>query len=190
MPQGQYIGIATFSLYPFSRGHIHITGPSIDDKPDFDIGFLADQDGVDLKKHVWVYKKQREILRLMAFYRGEVAAGHPAFAASSQATCAQRKDSVVKDASPAIKYTAEDDAAIESWIRGHVDTTWHSLGTCKMLPRDKLGVVDPTLSVYGVEGLKVADLSIAPANVGANTNSTAMAIGEKAADIFIRDLSL
>ena len=59
-----------------------------------------------------------------------------------------------------------------------------------MLPRDKMGVVDPTLSVYGVRGLKVADLSIAPRNVAANTNNTALAVGEKAADIFIKELGL
>ncbi len=51
-----------------------------------------------------------------------------------------------------------------------------------------MGVVDATLSVYGVRGLKVADLSIAPRNVAANTNNTAMAVGEKAADIFIKEL--
>lgn len=36
-----------------------------------------------------------------------------------------------------------------------------------MKPRDKNGVVDPRLNVYGTEHLKVADLSICPANVGA-----------------------
>ena len=35
-----------------------------------------------------------------------------------------------------------------------------------------------------------ADLSIVPENVGANTNNTALMIGEKAADIIIRELGL
>lgn len=35
-----------------------------------------------------------------------------------------------------------------------------------MKPRDKGGVVDSNLNVYGVQGLKVADMSIAPGNVG------------------------
>jgi alcohol oxidase len=48
------------------------------------------------------------------------------------------------------------------------------------------GVVDAELSVYGVKNLKVADLSIPPLNVAANTANTAIAIGEKAADIFIK----
>jgi alcohol oxidase len=44
--------------------------------------------------------------------------------------------------------------------------------------------------VYGVEGLKIADLSIPPLNVAANTMNTAVAIGEKAADIFIAELGI
>lgn len=28
-----------------------------------------------------------------------------------------------------IKYTEEDDKAIDDWIADHVETTWHSLGT-------------------------------------------------------------
>jgi choline dehydrogenase-like flavoprotein len=44
------------------------------------------------------------------------------------------------------------------------------------------------LNVYGVEGLKLADLSVVPSNVAANTNYTAMVVGEKAADIVIKEL--
>lgn len=51
-------------------------------------------------------------------------------------------------------------------------------------------MVDPDLGVHGVDGLKVADMSIAPGNVGANTNSTALAIAEKAAEIIIWELGL
>jgi choline dehydrogenase-like flavoprotein len=44
--------------------------------------------------------------------------------------------------------------------------------------------------VYGTEKLKIADLSIPPVNMGANTNNAAMVIGEKAADIIIQELGL
>jgi len=46
-----------------------------------------------------------------------------------------------------------------------------------MKPRSQNGVVDSKLNVYGVEGLKVVDLSVAPSNVGANTYNTALVIG-------------
>jgi alcohol oxidase len=75
-----------------------------------------------------------------------------------------------------------------------------------MKPRDKGGVVDERLNVYGVQNLKIAgklscfrtimcdlfysDCSIAPENVGANTYNTAIAIGEKAAVIIAEDLGI
>jgi alcohol oxidase len=51
-------------------------------------------------------------------------------------------------------------------------------------------VVDGRLRVYGVEGLRVADLSVVPGNVAANTASTAMMIGEKAAVLVGEDLGV
>lgn len=59
-----------------------------------------------------------------------------------------------------------------------------------MLPQEEKGVVDARLGVHGIQGLKIADLSIAPKNVGANTNNTVLAIGEKAADLFLQELGL
>ena len=64
------------------------------------------------------------------------------------------------------------------------------MGTCKVKPREEGGAVDDTLNVYGAKELKVADLSKTPSNVGANTNITALVIGERAADRFIRELGL
>jgi alcohol oxidase len=91
---------------------------------------------------------------------------------------------------PGIEYSAEDDAAIEKHIRDNMNTTWYSLGMCRIAPRNKGGVVDADLNVYRVTGLKLYDLSICPGNVGANTNNTALLVGEKVADIFARDLGL
>ena len=48
----------------------------------------------------------------------------------------------------------------------HVETTWHSLGTCAMKPREEGGVVDKRLNVYGTQNLKCADLSICPVSNG------------------------
>src|SRR5205807_7143863 len=63
-----------------------------------------------------------------------------------------------------ILYTEEDNRAIEEWVRDNVASTWHSMGTCAMKPREQGGVVDSKLNVYGVEGLKLADISICPGN--------------------------
>jgi len=59
-----------------------------------------------------------------------------------------------------------------------------------MKPRDQSGVVDSKLNVYGVQGLKIADLSICPDNVGSNTYSTAVTVGEKAAMIISDELGI
>jgi len=59
-----------------------------------------------------------------------------------------------------------------------------------MKPREEGGVVDSRLNVYGVTGLKVADMSICPTNVGTNTYSTALLVGEKAAIIIAQDLGI
>ncbi|KAK7733048.1 hypothetical protein SLS53_008377 [Cytospora paraplurivora] len=184
------IAVTAFTVYPFSRGHIHITGPNLGDPVDFETGFFADAGQIDIKKHIWIYKKQREIIRRMPTYRGEKAECHPPFAAESKAASVRLTDGPLPADVPDIEYSPEDEFVLEKWLRENVSTTWHSLGTCKMLPREQNGVVDANLGVYGVQGLKIADLSIAPRNVAANTNNTALAVGEKAADIFIRELGL
>ncbi|KAI0145936.1 GMC oxidoreductase [Hypoxylon sp. NC0597] len=187
LPEGHYFSIAGFNAYALSRGHIHITGPALSNSPDFDIGFFSDSDSVDIKGHIWMYKKQRQIARRMKVFRGEVANSHPRFPPGSRAACTCGP--LPADA-PDLEYDSEDDKAIEQWLRENVGTTWHSLGTCNMAALEEGGVVDADLNVYGVEGLKVADLSIPRSNVAANTANVAMAIGEKAADIFIKELGI
>jgi choline dehydrogenase-like flavoprotein len=179
--------VATYTAYPYSRGHVRITGPDVDDALDIVAGFLSDKDDIDLTQLVWAYKKQRAIVRRTAFYRGEVARAHPAFPAGSAAACVEDG---AQPTTVELEYSAEDDRAIEQWVREGVSTTWHSLGTAKMAPREEGGVVSGTLSVHGVAGLKVIDLSICPENVAANTNNTAFVVGEKGADIISRELSL
>jgi len=59
-----------------------------------------------------------------------------------------------------------------------------------MRPREEMGVVDKDLNVYGTEALKVVDLSVIPENVAANTNNTALMVGEKAAAIVGKELGI
>jgi len=74
------------------------------------------------------------------------------------------------------------DADLEAVIRqtGHVRQ--HALGTCAMGAHED-SVVDPTLRVRGIEGLRVVDASVMPEEPGGNTNVPTIMIAEKAADL-------
>jgi choline dehydrogenase len=82
------------------------------------------------------------------------------------------------EASPGTRY--DSDTALDDWIRQNCQTASHPAGTCRM-GVDVDAVVDEELRVKGVEGLRVADCSVMPDVVGANTNAPTIMIAEKAA---------
>ncbi|GAB7366759.1 hypothetical protein MBLNU230_g0713t1 [Neophaeotheca triangularis] len=82
-----------------------------------------------------------------------------------------------------IPKSGNDDAAWEAYARSNFFTIWHPLGTCAMLPRAEDGVVDPSLRVYGVEGLRVVDASIMPSLVSGHIQTAVYGIAERAAKI-------
>ena len=69
-------------------------------------------------------------------------------------------------------------------VRKTASTIYHPVGTAKMgRPSDPTAVVDPTLRVIGVGGLRVADASVMPTISCGNTNAPVAVIAEKAADL-------
>ncbi|KAF8496620.1 glucose-methanol-choline oxidoreductase, partial [Hysterangium stoloniferum] len=60
---------------------------------------------------------------------------------------------------------------------------YHSTSTCSMAPLEDNGVVDPSLKVYGLENVSVADASIFPRIVAGHTTASSLAVGEKASDL-------
>ncbi|KAI9432497.1 alcohol oxidase-like protein [Lactarius indigo] len=166
---------------------------------DFVPGYLESK--ADVQPLTWGYKFTREIARRMPHFRGEPAVLHPAFAPGGAAAVIADAEGPISFDAPRIVYSEEDERVLESFARANVATAWHSvssslfyraqnLGTCAMKPREQGGVVDARLNVYGVRGLKVADLSIPPANVSANTYGTALVIGERAAVIIAEELGI
>ena len=78
---------------------------------------------------------------------------------------------------------AVSDAALDDFIRDHVESAYHPCGTVRMGRRDDpLAVVDPECRVIGVDGLRVADSSIFPQVPNGNLNAPSIMTGEKAAD--------
>jgi choline dehydrogenase len=53
--------------------------------------------------------------------------------------------------------------------------------------RDSMSVVDSELKVYGVEGLRVADASILPRVTTGNTMAPCVVIGERAAELLLKE---
>jgi choline dehydrogenase len=89
-----------------------------------------------------------------------------------------------REISPGDQVTS--DAEIDAFVRRRVESAYHPCGTCRMGAGDDPGaVVDPRLSVIGVEGLRVADTSIIPTITTGNLNAPAIMIGEKASDLIL-----
>ncbi|KAL5501118.1 hypothetical protein ACEPAH_9505 [Sanghuangporus vaninii] len=214
LPPGKYFTMFQYLEYPASRGKIHIQSTNPYKEPFFDSGFMNNK--ADFAPLRWSYKVTREVARRMDAFRGELTSHHPHFHPASPAVTRDIDIKTAKqllpnsltvgihmgtwhrpsepfDASKVhedIKYTEEDDKAIDDWISDHVETTWHSLGTCAMKPREQGGVVDKRLSVFGTQNLKCVDLSICPDNLGTNTYSSALLVGEKGADLIAEELGL
>ncbi len=74
-----------------------------------------------------------------------------------------------------------DDDEIAAYVARDVSTWFHPVGTCR-IGVEADAVVDPTLRVHGIAGLRVADASIMPDIVSVNTNAAATMIGWKAGD--------
>ena len=77
----------------------------------------------------------------------------------------------------------ESDDALDNWLKRNVTTSQHISGTCKMGPdSDPMAVVDQQGKVKGLQGLRVADASVMPDCIRANTNCTTIMIGERIAE--------
>ena len=77
-----------------------------------------------------------------------------------------------------------DERALTEYVRRVASTWFHPVGTCKMGVGED-SVVSPDLRVRGLAGLRVADASIMPEIVSANTNAASMMIGWKAAETIL-----
>jgi choline dehydrogenase len=74
----------------------------------------------------------------------------------------------------------QDEQGLRAFLLTNVSTYFHYAGTCR-IGEDDMAVVDAELNVHGISGLRVADASVMPTIVSANTNATVYAIAERAA---------
>lgn len=148
-------------IRPFSTGRVFLDSNDPHDAPRIDLNYFGDP--TDLQTMVAAIEKCREI------------ADQPALA-----------DERGAELFPGAEVRGE---ALEQYIKEQILTYHHPSGTCKM-GRDAQAVVDPRLSVHGIEGLRVADCSIFPFVPSGNTHGPAVLVGERVADFILEDSRL
>jgi choline dehydrogenase len=144
-----------YQLRPDSRGEIKLKSASPTDAPAMHPNYLTAE--VDQRAIVAGLKLCRQILanpRMQKFIESEYLPG------------------------PAIQ---TDDEFLD-YARLNGSTVFHPTSTCKM-GVDPMAVVDASLQVHGLSGLRVVDASIMPTVASGNTNAPTIMIAEKAADL-------
>ena len=142
---------------PVGSGELKLTSTDPHVQPHLDYRYLVEP---------WDRQRLREAVRICIRLLG-----HEAF-----------RDIVSKQITPTDQDLASDEA-LDTWLLENVGSGQHISGTCKMGPgSDPLAVVDQYCRVHGLEGLRVADASVMPNVIRANTNATTIMIGERVAD--------
>ncbi|KAL1744312.1 GMC oxidoreductase [Schizophyllum fasciatum] len=149
----EYITYLAANQHAFSRGSIHIASKNASQYPKIQANYFD----VDFDLDVQTAGTEKMI---------EVARSGP-FADYVGAQVVPPSD--VKD--------------LREFSKTTLATEYHPVGTASMLPRDKGGVVDAQLKVYGTSNLRVADASVVPIHIAAHMQATVVGIGETAADI-------
>ncbi|MFT6878279.1 MAG: choline dehydrogenase [Granulosicoccus sp.] len=154
-PLHRYPGFTTsfWQCHPESRGSIHIASADPFSDPTICMNYFGTQRDRDVTLEG--LKRIREIYCQPAFrsqWSHEIVPGD----------------------------ACKSDDELLNAIRANATTVYHLVGTCRMGSDDK-AVVDPSLRVQGVDGLRVADASVMPKITSANTNSATYMIAEKAA---------
>lgn len=163
----QGMGFYPTLLRPKSRGSVLLSGPDISDHPIIDANFLDHPDDI------------RTLVEGMKFVK------------TLEDTDAFKKYGIKLIADRLLcgdKHKPFSEAYFECFVREYVTTIYHPVSTCRMGPEGQNSVVDSRLRVHGVRRLRVADASVMPKLVGANTNAACVMIGEKAASMIMEDL--
>lgn len=152
-PLHRYSGFtaAVWQCHPASRGSVQIAGADPLAAPRVAPRYL--EDDLDRRTLVAGLRMLREIYRQDAF-----------------------RDLIADEVLPGA--AAGDERGLLDFARQQGGTVFHCVGTCRM-GSDERSVVDPSLRVHGVQGLRVIDASVMPTVTSANTNAASLMIGER-----------
>jgi len=77
------------------------------------------------------------------------------------------------------------DEALLQYFREQSGSIYHLCGSCAMGPDAATSVVDASLRVHGLHGLRVVDASVFPNITSGNINAPTMMVAEKGADLIL-----
>lgn len=155
---GKFFTLLGVLEHPLSRGSIHIKSSDPQVYPTIDPEYLSNP--LDLK-----------ILGKIALHIQTVASTKPL------SSLLKAEGTVYQPG-----YQKLTPSNVDEWVRKSIQSEYHPVGTCAMMPKEKGGVVDPKLRVYGTKNLRVVDASIFPMLSSANIQSLVYAVAERAAD--------
>ncbi|MCW2295498.1 GMC family oxidoreductase [Rhodococcus erythropolis] len=154
--------LIAYPIDPTSRGSIHITGPRPSDTPSIVPNYLSTEHDRDLL--LKIVRKVRQIV-----------------------DAPQLQALGIRQIQPEPNELTTDEQILDySLNKGAAG--YHTLGTCRIGP-DPEDVVDERLRVRGVDGLRVVDASVFPAQPAGNNNAPTIAAAWIAADMILEDAS-
>ncbi|KAI9933722.1 hypothetical protein ASPWEDRAFT_48429 [Aspergillus wentii DTO 134E9] len=163
---GSFLSIVAVLNRPFSRGFVHTQSNNPKDLPLFDPKFLSHP--LDMELHArhtnWL----------------ETLAGTEPMA------------SLLKPNGRRLHHH-ERVSSLETareLTRDRIVAHYHVAGSCAMMPKEKGGVVDSKLKVYGTKNLRIVDASVLPVIPRGNIQTTVYAVAEKVADIIKQERKL
>ncbi|KID81218.1 glucose-methanol-choline (gmc) oxidoreductase [Metarhizium guizhouense ARSEF 977] len=162
-----YITIAISLLHPLSCGSSHIASADPKVSPAIDPRYLSNPADV-------------EVLARHVRYIDVIAKSEPL--ASMLKPGGKRSPGIPDD----LRDVPLD--KVKDFVKSAAKSTFHPTSTCAMMPREKGGVVDSRLRVWGTKGLRVVDASVIPIITRGNPQSSVYAIAERAADLLKLDL--
>lgn len=157
-----YICLTMFLMNEQSSGGAKLQSANPDDPLLVDPKFL--EHPFDRRACIEIY---RHILELTK---------HPAIAKDTTATILGAK-------------SESDEDILEHW-KNNLSSSWHMAGTVKMGKDDADAAVNSHFQVFGVENLRVADMSVVPLLTNNHTQATAYLTGATCADILIGEYKL
>ncbi|KAI1795251.1 GMC oxidoreductase [Ganoderma leucocontextum] len=167
-PSTDGVTFAAIALKPESRGRITLKSNDAFDPPNIDPQYLSTENDMNV-----LVRGVRLILKLA--HTGPVA---------SKLHLEPRGINTSSPWWPGVADPNEiTDDEIREMVRRTAQSAWHPVSSARMGGSPQDSVVDPSLRVHGIAGLRCVDASVFPTQVSGHPCAVVVAMAEKAADM-------